>query len=168
MFPSGLVSESNPRVFDRYPLDVCEGQVPLQRQLSRPEGDNSGSSKKDDVIPPRDTLRNSATFSATFGRRTRERKPTYVRDVELVTVCTIVEFLHEILPARRPCIIGNQHTVGWNVTRLPDAFTVDVTFRRPILLPSRVTFAAEGGNFAVRTARKGKTTIHLEGSVTAA
>jgi acyl dehydratase len=49
--------------------------------------------------------------------------------------------------------------------RLPDAYTVDVSFRRPILLPSRVTFSAEGERFAVRSARNPET-IHLEGTVT--
>jgi hypothetical protein len=48
---------------------------------------------------------------------------------------------------------------------LPDAFTVDVSFRKPILLPGRVTFAAEGERFVVRSAKKPET-IHLEGTVT--
>lgn len=50
---------------------------------------------------------------------------------------------------------------------LPDAYTVDVTFKRPILLPATVAFAAEDGRFAVRN-RKDDTKIHLEGTVTAA
>ncbi len=49
--------------------------------------------------------------------------------------------------------------------RLPHAYTVDVSFRRPILLPSRVTFSAEGERFVVRSA-KNPETIHLEGTVT--
>ncbi|HEX4804888.1 MAG TPA: MaoC/PaaZ C-terminal domain-containing protein [Conexibacter sp.] len=49
--------------------------------------------------------------------------------------------------------------------RLPDAYTVDVSFRKPIPLPSRVTFAADDGRFAVRSA-KNPDTIHLEGTVT--
>jgi acyl dehydratase len=49
--------------------------------------------------------------------------------------------------------------------RLPDAYTVDVSFKRPILLPSLVTFAAENERFAVRSA-KNPETIHLEGTVT--
>jgi len=49
--------------------------------------------------------------------------------------------------------------------RLPDAYTVDVSFRKPILLPSRVTFATDGGRFAVRSA-KNPETVHLEGTVT--
>ena len=53
--------------------------------------------------------------------------------------------------------------------RLPDAYTVDVSFRKPILLPGRVTFAAEQDGdaiaFAVRSAKR-PTTIHLEGTVT--
>jgi acyl dehydratase len=49
---------------------------------------------------------------------------------------------------------------------LPDAYTVDVQFRRPILLPGKVAFAAEDGAFAVRSA-KDQTKIHLEGTVSA-
>jgi MaoC like domain len=52
-------------------------------------------------------------------------------------------------------------------SRLPETFTVDVRFRRPILLPARVEFAAtpEGEEiaFAVRDAKK--QTPHLEGLV---
>jgi acyl dehydratase len=48
---------------------------------------------------------------------------------------------------------------------LPAAYTVDVSFKRPILLPGRVTFAAEGERFVVRSA-KDPDTIHLEGTVT--
>jgi acyl dehydratase len=48
---------------------------------------------------------------------------------------------------------------------LPDAYTVDVQFKKPIFLPSRVTFAADDGRFAVRSA-KHPDTIHLEGTVT--
>ncbi len=48
---------------------------------------------------------------------------------------------------------------------LPDAYTVNVSFKRPIFLPSRVTFAAESGRFVVRSA-KNSTIIHLEGTVT--
>jgi acyl dehydratase len=50
---------------------------------------------------------------------------------------------------------------------LPDAYTVDVSFKRPILLPGKVAFAAEGGSFAVRSP-KDDTKIHLEGTVTSA
>jgi len=53
-------------------------------------------------------------------------------------------------------------------SRLPDAFAVDVRFRKPILLPARVEFAsaAEGGEiaFAVRDAKRH--TPHLDGRVT--
>ena len=52
--------------------------------------------------------------------------------------------------------------------RLPDAFSVDVRFRKPILLPGRVEFASsidEGGEilFAVRDARR--QVPHLDGLV---
>ncbi|MFY9488528.1 MAG: MaoC/PaaZ C-terminal domain-containing protein [Solirubrobacterales bacterium] len=53
--------------------------------------------------------------------------------------------------------------------RLPDAFEVAVRFRKPILLPSTVTFAWEedetGINFAVRNSRIG--TLHLDGETQA-
>ncbi len=53
--------------------------------------------------------------------------------------------------------------------RLPDAYTVDVRFRRPILLPATVTLYAEqtddGFRFALRHA--GKDTPHLDGTISA-
>jgi acyl dehydratase len=53
--------------------------------------------------------------------------------------------------------------------RLPGAFTVEVAFRRPILLPATVEFAAppdeDGIAFGVRDPRKG--TPHLDGAVLA-
>jgi hypothetical protein len=51
-------------------------------------------------------------------------------------------------------------------SRLPDAFTVEVSFRKPILLPATVEFAEAGERFQVRDAKKG--TTHLDGSLTAA
>lgn len=52
-------------------------------------------------------------------------------------------------------------------SRLPDAFQVDVRFRKPILLPGRVEFAsASQGDeiaFAVRDAKRG--TPHLDGRI---
>src|SRR5581483_1557348 len=49
--------------------------------------------------------------------------------------------------------------------QLPEAFTVNVAFRKPVVLPARVTFAEQtrpgGIDFAVRDARKD--TPHLEG-----
>jgi len=52
-------------------------------------------------------------------------------------------------------------------SRLPDSFEVEVRFRKPILLPARVEFAAGGEGeeilFAVRDAKKG--TPHLDGRV---
>jgi acyl dehydratase len=51
--------------------------------------------------------------------------------------------------------------------RLPAAHVVDVRFRRPVLLPSTVTFGAEAEGpsiaFTVRGARDG--TPHIEGRV---
>jgi acyl dehydratase len=49
---------------------------------------------------------------------------------------------------------------------MPDAFTAEVSFRKPILLPATVEFAEEGERFQVRDAKKGIT--HLDGSLTAA
>jgi hypothetical protein len=52
-------------------------------------------------------------------------------------------------------------------SRLPDAFGVEVRFRKPILLPSRVEFAsaedADQIDFAVRDAKRG--TPHLDGRI---
>lgn len=48
---------------------------------------------------------------------------------------------------------------------LPAAYTVDVSFRKPILLPGAVTFGERDGAFAVRSAKNPETT-HLEGTIT--
>ena len=52
-------------------------------------------------------------------------------------------------------------------SRLPDAFQVDVRFRKPILLPGRVEFSSGGENdeiaFAVRDAKRD--TPHLDGRI---
>lgn len=53
--------------------------------------------------------------------------------------------------------------------QLPDAYAVDVSFRKPILLPGKVAFGSEQDgdttHFAVRSANK-PDVIHLEGTVT--
>jgi acyl dehydratase len=51
--------------------------------------------------------------------------------------------------------------------RLPEAFTVDVAFRRPILLPGRVAFASSAGDGAIRFAVRDPAGAHthLEGTV---
>lgn len=54
VFFSGLMSESNPCLFRRHTLHVREWKVPFQRQPSRPEGNNSGSSQKHDIVSSRD------------------------------------------------------------------------------------------------------------------
>ena len=48
---------------------------------------------------------------------------------------------------------------------LADTYTVEVDFKKPIFLPSRVTFTADNGRFVVRSAKKPEI-IHLEGTVT--
>lgn len=53
--------------------------------------------------------------------------------------------------------------------RLPDAYSVDVQFKLPVLLPAKVAFSSQaltdGFSFSVNDARKGKP--HLSGRVTA-
>jgi hypothetical protein len=53
--------------------------------------------------------------------------------------------------------------------KLPDAFAVEVAFKRPILLPSKVGFhvaeGTDGFDFSVRNAKKG--TPHLDGTTRA-
>jgi acyl dehydratase len=46
---------------------------------------------------------------------------------------------------------------------LPDAYTVDVSFKKPIFLPGKATFEAHDGAFAVKGAKE---ILHLEGTVT--
>ncbi|WP_412542715.1 MaoC/PaaZ C-terminal domain-containing protein [Longispora sp. K20-0274] len=47
--------------------------------------------------------------------------------------------------------------------RLPEAYTVEVRFKLPVLLPAKVGFSSDGGAFAVHDVRTGKP--HLSGTV---
>ena len=47
---------------------------------------------------------------------------------------------------------------------LPDAFTVRVDFRKPLLLPSRVRFAHQSDDFALYD--ENRTLTHLVGRIT--
>jgi acyl dehydratase len=47
--------------------------------------------------------------------------------------------------------------------RLPAAYTVEVAFRAPILLPARVGFTVTGQDFALHDARGGRP--HLTGTI---
>jgi hypothetical protein len=49
--------------------------------------------------------------------------------------------------------------------RLPDAYTVEVRFKRPILLPAKVALYQEGFRFALR--HGSKDTPHLDGTISA-
>ena len=48
--------------------------------------------------------------------------------------------------------------------RVPDAFTVDVRFEKPLFIPATVVFATGDGAFAVRAAKDD--TTHLHGTIT--
>ena len=48
--------------------------------------------------------------------------------------------------------------------RLPDAFTVDVRFEKPLFIPAKVVFATAEDAFAVRAAKSD--TVHLHGRIT--
>jgi hypothetical protein len=47
--------------------------------------------------------------------------------------------------------------------RLPDAYTVDVQFKAPVLLPSTVNFATDGNTFSLHHPKSGKR--HLTGTI---
>jgi MaoC dehydratase-like protein len=48
--------------------------------------------------------------------------------------------------------------------RLPDAYTVDVQFKAPVLLPATVNFSTDGEHFALHHPKSGKP--HLKGTLT--
>ncbi|HEY0487820.1 MAG TPA: MaoC/PaaZ C-terminal domain-containing protein [Mycobacteriales bacterium] len=59
------------------------------------------------------------------------------------------------------------HALAALESRLPDAFTVDVAFRKPVLLPSTAHFVVRptGGGFDLGLLRAGKDGEHLVGTV---
>ena len=134
--------------------------------LRRGGGGESGASKDAPAADP-PSLRDEAEWSLTgdLGRRyasvAGDRNPIHLYGLTAKAFGFPRQIAHGMWTKAR-CLAQLD-------SRLPEAYTVDVAFKRPILLPSKVKFAsadtAGGLEFGVRSARDD--TPHLAGSVAA-
>ena len=137
------------------------------RTLRRGRGDGEVPAKEADPEPAPD-LRDEADWSlpGDLGRRyaavSGDRNPIHLYGLTARAFGFPRQIAHGMWTKAR-CLAQLE-------SRLPDAFTVEVAFKRPILLPAKVRFASAAGEgvtaFGVRSASD--ETPHLAGSITAA
>jgi hypothetical protein len=129
------------------------------------DGPKSGPGVRFSARRPEEPLRASAEWrlGGDLGRRyaavSGDRNPIHMHSLTAKPLGFPAAIAHGMWTKAR--------ALGRLESRLPDAFAVDVWFRKPILLPARVEFAsaAEGEEiaFAVRDAKR--QTPHLDGRV---
>jgi acyl dehydratase len=128
-------------------------------ELRRGAGSTGASAKREqgDELPASATWRLPGDLGRRYGAVSGDRNPIHLYGATAKPFGFPRAIAHGMWTKAR-CLAALEH-------RLPDAFTVEVEFRRPLLLPGTVTFAAdEQLRFAVRDAKKG--TPHLEGRIT--
>jgi acyl dehydratase len=129
----------------------------------RTGGDGKGATRERSPEPPSPSAQ--WRLPGDLGRRyaavSGDRNPIHLRDVPAKLLGFPRTIAHGMWTKAR-CLAALE-------SRLPRAFAVEVRFRKPVLLPSTVTFAAADEDdgtairFAVRAARDG--TPHLDGRV---
>ncbi len=127
--------------------------------LRRGGGEGAGGAKEEQPAPP--PVSSTWKLDGGLGRRyaaaSGDRNPIHMYDVTAKLFGFPSAIAHGMWTKAR-CLAAFEG-------RLPDAYTVRVLFRKPILLPSKVTFGTtpdgHGTRFAVRGGKKDIT--HLDG-----
>jgi acyl dehydratase len=137
----------------------------LRRERSDVNGAGAGAGASRAVPPEPPAPSAQWRLPGDLGRRyaavSGDRNPIHLRDVPAKLLGFPRTIAHGMWTKAR-CLAALE-------SRLPGAFAVEARFRRPVLLPSTVTFAAADEDdgtairFAVRAARDG--TPHLDGRV---
>jgi len=136
----------------------------VSTMLRRGGGEKPPGSKRDDEAgKPELTTNAEWLLGGDLGRRyaavSGDRNPIHVHSLTAKPLGFPGAIAHGMWTKAR-CLAALE-------SRLPDAFTVDVRFRKPILLPGRVEFLSDAAGreirFAVRDAKK--QTPHLDGRV---
>jgi acyl dehydratase len=136
----------------------------VSTNLRRGSGDESASAPSvgaADTLAPVATWKLRGDLGRRYGAVSGDLNPIHVHPLTARLFGFPTAIAHGMWTKAR-CLAGLEE-------RLPPAFSVDVAFRRPILLPATVDFAeakdADGIAFGVRDARKG--TPHLDGRIAA-
>ncbi len=139
----------------------------LKRESSGGGGDQPGGggggqradNAEQDELPVTATWRLPGDLGRRYGSVSGDMNPIHIHPVTARLFGFSTAIAHGMWTKARCLAALGPH--------LPDRFTVDVSFRRPILLPATVEFSerreGEGIEFAVRGA--GKHTPHLDGRV---
>jgi hypothetical protein len=154
------------RQFDLLAQATVEGEVVWSGRSTYLRREKSSGEKKSEKRPELDPQTGAASIvrvPAHIGRRygavSGDRNPIHLHNLTAKAFGFPSAIAHGMwLKAR---------TLATLEGRLPDAFTVDVAFKLPVLLPSAVSVAAaqqnEGWTLDVRNAKSGKP--HLAGTV---
>jgi acyl dehydratase len=135
----------------------------MRRERTGGAGNGAGAAREVSPEPPSPSAQ--WRLPSDLGRRyaavSGDRNPIHMRDLPAKLLGFPRTIAHGMWTKAR-CLAALE-------SRLPGAFAVEARFRRPVLLPSTVTFGAAGEDdgtairFAVRAARDG--TPHLDGRV---
>ena len=143
---------------------VWTGESTILRREKSPDGGAAKRPADDDPRPEPPPVRAQWRLPGDLGRRyasvSGDRNPIHMHDVPAKLLGFPRTIAHGMWTKAR-CLAALEN-------RLPGAFSAEARFRKPVLLPSTVTFGEEpedGGaiRFAVRAARDGAP--HLDGRV---
>jgi hypothetical protein len=124
-----------------------------------PEMDGKSAHRRENELPASAEWKLGGDLGRRYGAVSGDRNPIHMHSLTAKPLGFPAAIAHGMWTKAR--------ALAQLESRLPESFTVDVRFRKPILLPARVEFASreDGGEieFAVRDAKK--KTPHLEGRV---
>lgn len=152
------------RQFDMVSEALLDGEVvwtDVSTYLRREHGGGGGRGGRDRAPVPEPTAvwRAPADIGRRYGEVSGDRNPIHLHDLTARAFGYPRAIAHGMWTKAR-CLAAFEG-------RLPDAFTVDVSFKRPVLLPARIAFhtARDGDirSFTLHDPRTGKP--HLAGEI---
>jgi len=164
--PTPLQPHAKGKTFSLVTEARVEGEIAWEStstMLRRGKGDDSApktDARDFDAVPASAEWRLGGDLGRRYGAVSGDRNPIHMHALAAKPLGFPAAIAHGMWTKAR-CLAALE-------SRLPDSFSAEVAFRRPILLPAKVEFGSEDGDggeieFFVRDAKK--KTPHLEGSV---
>jgi acyl dehydratase len=153
--------ESTSTMLRRGPSQSAVEVATSMRPKARPHsgGDSGDSSEPERDLTPSAEWRLGGDLGRRYGAVSGDRNPIHMHSLTAKPLGFPSAIAHGMWTKAR-CLAALEG-------RLPDAFAVDVRFRKPIRLPGKVEFLSDAGgeeiHFAVRNAKRH--TPHLDGTV---
>ena len=133
------------------------GAPAVDGRKSAPQGGESSRRPDEDGLTPSAEWRLGGDLGRRYAGVSGDRNPIHMHSLTAKPLGFPGAIAHGMWTKAR-CLAALQ-------SRLPDAFAVEVRFRKPIVLPARVEFLSDAGDgeigFAVRDAKR--QTPHLSG-----